>query len=34
MGLFGKILEKLGLKKGEEETKPTAANLPLPQSDR
>lgn len=25
MGLFGKILEKLGLKKGEEETKPAAA---------
>jgi hypothetical protein len=25
MGLFGKILEKLGLKKGEEETKPVAA---------
>ena len=25
MGFFGKILEKLGLKKGEEDTKPTAA---------
>jgi hypothetical protein len=25
MGLFGKILEKLGLKKGEEETKPATA---------
>ena len=25
MGFFGKILEKLGLKKGEEETKPAAA---------
>ncbi|CAG1016928.1 hypothetical protein ANAEL_05907 [Anaerolineales bacterium] len=28
MGLFGKILEKLGLKKGEEETKPTASAKP------
>jgi len=30
MGLFGKILEKLGLKKGEEETKPAAASTIKP----